>query len=138
MDHCFAYGTLMCEDIMGEVTGCGLIAESGLLKGFRRCTIKGELYPGIIPSANCDVPGIVYRDVSPDAWRRLDEFEGELYERQKVQITLPDGGILWAATYVVKPAFVSRLAPVDWHFEDFLKNGKSVFRKSYKGYEGIG
>lgn len=138
MDHCFAYGTLMCEDIMEEVAGCNHSAHPGLLKGFWRCSVRGELYPGIIPREDYNVPGIVYRDVSSDEWRRLDDFEGELYERRKVQIMLPDGGTLWAGTYVVKPEFISRLAPVDWHFEDFLENGKSLFRKSYKGYEGIG
>lgn len=137
-EHCFAYGTLMCEDIMGEVTGCRHVAEPGVLKGFWRCIVKGELYPGIIPREERDVPGIVYRDVSPEAWRRLDEFEGALYERRKVQILLPDGGYLWAGTYVIRPEFASRLEPVDWDFERFLKEGKLRFRKSYRGYEAIG
>ena len=137
-EHCFTYGTLMCEDIMEEVTGCRHMAEPAVLKGFRRFAVRGELYPGIIPREDGNVPGVIYRDVSPNAWHRLDEFEGELYERRKVEIILPGGGSLWAGTYVVRPKFVSRLAPVDWQFEEFLKTGKSVFRKSYKGYGGIG
>ena len=137
-EHCFAYGTLMCGDIMEEVTGHRHIAEPGVLKGFRRYAVRGELYPGIVPGEAFDVSGIVYRDVSPAAWRRLDEFEGELYERRQVPIALPAGVVLWAGTYVVKPEFISRLEPVDWQFEHFLKNGKSLFRKSYKGYAAIG
>jgi len=137
-DHCFAYGTLMCEDIMEEVTGCRHAAEPGVLKGFWRCTVKGEHYPGIIPREEREVPGIVYRDVSQKAWRRLDEFEGDLYERRKVQIMLPDGENLWAETYVIRPEFASRLEPVDWDFERFLKNGKSQFRRFYRGYGAIG
>lgn len=136
--HCFAYGTLMCEDIMEEVTGYRHISEPGVLKGFRRFAVRGELYPGIIPRGDGEVPGIVYRDIYANAWRRLDEFEGELYERRNVEIILPGGGSLRAGTYVVRPEFASRLAPVDWQFEDFLKNGKRVFRKSYKGYGEIG
>jgi hypothetical protein len=128
----------MCGDIMEEVTGDRHPAEPGVLKGFRRCVVRGELYPGIIPQEGFEVPGIVYRNLSPDAWRRLDAFEGALYERKDLEIVLPDGGSLRAGTYVVKPEFASRLAPVDWNFEAFLENGKALFRRSYGGYGGIG
>jgi gamma-glutamylcyclotransferase (GGCT)/AIG2-like uncharacterized protein YtfP len=128
----------MCEDIMEEVAGGRYHAEPGVLKGFRRRVVRGELYPGIHPRENCEVPGVVYRGITPDAWRRLDAFEGVLYERRELSIILHDGGEIRAGTYVVKPEFVSRLSPEAWHLEEFLKNGKALFRKSYGGYEGIG
>lgn len=137
VENCFAYGTLMCEEIMEEVAGARLQSESGLLKGFRRYVVRGELYPGIVPLKGSEVPGIVYRGLSPEAWRRLDEFEGELYERRAVEILLPDGKSLRAGTYVVKPEFITRLEPVDWKFEKFLEKGKALFRKNYKGYGEI-
>lgn len=135
--HCFTYGTLMCPDIMEEVTGRGHRCESGVLQGFLRSALKGEVYPGIIPREDCDVRGIVYWDVSPEAWRRLDKFEGDLYERRRVQIELSDGSCLSAGAYVVKPEFTSRLSLEDWRPDRFLKYGKSQFRRFYKGYGAI-
>jgi hypothetical protein len=32
-DNLFAYGTLMCEDIMQHVSGCTLSSMPGILKG---------------------------------------------------------------------------------------------------------
>ena len=127
----------MCEDIMERVAGYHLSAESGVLKGFLRRCIEGELYPGIIPRADAEVAGIVYMNVSEDAWRRLDAFEGALYERRGVLITMP-GGDLDADTYVVKPEFTYRLSREEWRFEDFLRDGKSTFIRSYGGYGEIG
>ena len=48
MENLFAYGTLMCEDIMREVSGVRLLQVSGKLKGYSRRGVKGEHYPAFI------------------------------------------------------------------------------------------
>jgi gamma-glutamylcyclotransferase (GGCT)/AIG2-like uncharacterized protein YtfP len=133
----FAYGTLMCEDIMREVSGCRLSYVSGTLRGYRRRSVRGETYPALIPHEKGRVEGVVYRKVPDSAWERLDGFEGEMYARQVVQIELEDGTRLPAATYVVKPEFVGHLDQSDWDFAEFLQNGKESFQRHYKGYRSL-
>ena len=137
MESLFAYGTLMCEEIMQEVSGCRLSPVPGILQGYCRRSVKNEHFPGLVPNAESRVDGVVYRDVPDSAWDRLDRFEGEMYARWLVQIELYDGAILPAATYVVKPQFLVRLEPSEWNFADFLRNGKTNFQKNYKGYKAL-
>lgn len=48
MAHLFAYGTLMCDDIMQAVAACRPARMPGTLRGFSRRRVKGEVYPGLL------------------------------------------------------------------------------------------
>jgi gamma-glutamylcyclotransferase (GGCT)/AIG2-like uncharacterized protein YtfP len=137
MENLFAYGTLMCEDIMEDVSGCRLSPVPGTLTGYSRRSVRGEHYPALVPHEAGRVEGVVYRDVPDSAWERLDRFEGEMYARRRVQIKLNDGSTLPAATYMVQPAFLGHLEQSDWDFADFLRNGKTSFQRHYKGYQSL-
>jgi gamma-glutamylcyclotransferase (GGCT)/AIG2-like uncharacterized protein YtfP len=137
MKNLFAYGTLMCDDIMREVAGCCLSHVPGILKGYRRRSIQGEHYPALVPDVEGRVEGVVYLNVPNSAWERLDRFEGEMYARQGVQIKLNDGVMLGADTYVVRTAFLDRLDESDWDFTNFLHNGKASFKRHYRGYQSL-
>jgi gamma-glutamylcyclotransferase (GGCT)/AIG2-like uncharacterized protein YtfP len=137
MYNLFAYGTLMCDDIMAEVSGCCLSFVAGTLKGYSRRSVKGEYFPGLGPDASGIVDGIVYRDVPDSAWVRLDRFEGEMYVRRDVRIELSNGIVLPAATYVVHPEYLDHLEASDWDFETFLRNDKTRFQKGYRGYRKL-
>jgi gamma-glutamylcyclotransferase (GGCT)/AIG2-like uncharacterized protein YtfP len=137
MENLFAYGTLMCEDIMEEVSGCRLAGVPGTLKGYGRRSVRGEHYPALVPHEEGRVEGVVYRNVPDSAWERLDRFEGEMYVRQLVQIELNDGSTAQAATYVVQPEFLDLLDPTDWDFGEFLRNGKASFQRHYRGYRSL-
>ena len=132
MAHLFAYGTLMCEDIMSEVARCRLSNVSGKLRGYRRRIVKGELYPALVQDEAGQVSGLVYREVPPSAWERLDRFEGEMYRRQSVQVELGDSTLLQAATYVVRPEFLGHLERSDWDFDGFIRSGKKRFLREYR------
>ncbi len=134
MENLFAYGTLMCEDIMGDVSGCHPPSPSpGTLKGYSRWSVKGEPYPALVRDEKKLVEGMVYRNVPDSAWDRLDAFEGEMYERRLVRIDLEDGTTLLAMTYVVRPEFLDHLEKPEWDFAHFLRNGKAGFQNDYKG-----
>jgi gamma-glutamylcyclotransferase (GGCT)/AIG2-like uncharacterized protein YtfP len=137
MENLFAYGTLMCDDIMREVSGCRLSQVSGTLKGYRRRSVKGEQYPALVPDEEGCVEGVVYRNVPKSAWDRLDRFEGEMYVRQLVQIVLNGGMTLLAATYIVQPEFLDQLEQTEWEFAEFLRHGKTSFQRDYKGYQSL-
>lgn len=137
MENLFAYGSLMCDDIMLEVSGCGASCVNGILKGYCRRSVKGEYYPAIVPDVDGNVDGVVYLNVPDSAWERLDSFEGEMYSRELVRIAVNNEEIINAATYVLKPKFKDRLDQSEWSFSDFLRKGKTNFQKSYKGYQSL-
>ena len=137
MENLFAYGTLMCEDIMYEVSGCHLAREPGTLRGYIRRSVIGENYPGILLYKEASVDGLIYRKVPSAAWDRLDRFEGEMYERHQVTVELIDWTPLSAETYIIRPMYLNCLDQSDWNFDDFIRNGKASFQRNYRGYHSL-
>ena len=131
----FAYGTLMCEDIMFAVTGSHFSRTAGFLRDYRRLAVKDEVYPGILPERGRVVEGIVYRELPDIAWARLDAFEGEMYQRQIVSVNLADSASVEVYTFVVRPEFENRLDSSEWNFEKFLQSGKKTFETHYAGFK---
>lgn len=130
-NHCFTYGSLMCESIMTAVTGTHHAYQPALLKGYRRGPVRGETYPGMVPLEGAQVEGVLYLDVSDEGCARLDDFEGDEYRRVAVQVSLAGGSVLPAWAYELKPEYAHRLAAEDWDFEEFLRTGKARFEAMY-------
>lgn len=135
--HCFTYGSLMCEDIMSAVCGQPVHGWPATLAGHARHPVRDEDYPGMVPTAGTLVTGVLYRDLAPAVWPRLDSFEGEMYQRQIVTVTTPAGEALEAHTYLFRPACQHLLLPGDWDFEAFLGQGKQRFTHRYLGFGRI-
>ncbi len=134
----FAYGTLMCADIMRAVSGCPELAgTAGLLRDHRRLCVRGEHYPGLVPQPGASVEGILYHIVPAAAWARLDRFEGDMYVRAGVDVELADATIQRAQTYLVRPDLTGLLEERVWQLEDFLRHGKAEFESAYAGYTAI-
>jgi len=127
MAHCFTYGSLMCEDIFGLVTGLSMQGVPARLEGYSRHPVIDADYPGIRTALGAHVPGILYRDVPTLGLDRLDQFESTEYLRETVQVSLDDGTIESAWVYVFHPDQLGRLAAGDWDFEHFLAEGKARF-----------
>ena len=137
MAHLFAYGTLMCNDIMAETAGSHHSPVSATLRGYRRMCVKGEHYPALVPDEEGHVDGVVYLNVSGASWDRLDRFEGEMYAREIVRVKLDDGHAVPAETYVARAEFMDYLVDAEWDFAEFLRKNKGSFRRSYKGYRAL-
>ena len=133
----FAYGSLICEDIMFAVAGpCQSVAEASL-RDYRRLVVRNQHYPGMIEAPGYSVQGRVYRGISVAGWQRLDRFEGEMYQRRPVQVVLTAGARVSAFSYIIKDAYRDQLEPRDWQFDDFLDQGKQAFVASYLGFRRI-
>lgn len=130
----FAYGSLMCNEIMTAVSGLKGVAQPASLRGYSRHRVRAESYPGIVAEPGGEVRGILYSTVPHDAWLRLDRFEGEMYERRLVEVRSDLGDITLAHTYVVTDSYRGLLEADDWDFEDFLKTGKQAFLEEYGGW----
>lgn len=135
--HCFTYGSLMWADIMARVCGHEFASEPASLADHQRHPVRGQDYPGLRAAAGGLVPGRLYLDVTPDAWARLDAFEGAEYERVGVLVALADGRMLPAEVYRFRAEFADRLLPGDWDAEAFGREGRQRFIARYVGFEVI-
>lgn len=128
MHDLFTYGTLMCRDIIEALAGPCCEASDAVLRDYRRLAVKNERYPGIIYAEGFTVSGVVYSGIPEEGMRRLDNFEGEMYERTLVEVDLAGGVPKKVFTYVVKDQFRGLLDSEDWNFEEFLETGKEIFK----------
>lgn len=127
----------MCSDIMFKVAGHQLEFTSANLSNFFRSKIRNRDYPGIIAQPGALVPGVLYFCLSKEAIRRLDVFEGEMYQRQDVEVITEKDDSASAMTYVIKPQYKELLDNKEWSFTDFLTVGKEKFEETYLGFQNI-
>ena len=132
---CFTYGSLMSEDIMSAVSGVRSAHCSATLDGYCRHPVIGAEYPGMVARAGHQVRGVLYLDLPPAAWPRLDRFEGGEYERRMVEVALADGSLEPAWTYVFRDDLAARLGEGDWDYARFLREGKRRFVAEYVGFD---
>ena len=130
----FVYGSLMAPDIMRRASGHTGEAVPARLDGYFRGTIVDETYPGIVEAVGESVVGLLYPDLGHSAIRRLDEFEGEIYERLAVNVEVA-GGIVVTQAYVVRSEFRHLLTPAPWTFDAFMRTGYRRFVADYVGFD---
>ena len=111
VNNLFAYGTLMCDDIMRTVAGCLPLSVSGTLRGYQCVKVRNATYPAIVGNETGVVHGILYQAIPAAAWEMLDRFEGDMYKRTPVTIETDGDGSRMAFVYICKPAFLKNL---DW------------------------
>ena len=122
---------------MTQVSGSSHRSRSATLTGYIRKTLKQEVYPAIIPHADAIVEGVLYVDVSPGAFGRLDQFEGPLYIRTGVVVLAQDGDRVAAQTYVLDAAHTDRLSDTDWSYSTFMNGSKGTFQSTYQGFKTL-
>lgn len=135
MQDLFAYGTLMCTDIMRAVSGCRTPAgRRAVLHDHCRLVVRGEHYPGLLARRGAAVEGVLYRRLPAAAWARLDRFEGAEYLRRGISVELDDGSHRQAEVYLFRPELADRLEDRLWEPQVFLRHGKAAFEAAYRGY----
>jgi hypothetical protein len=114
-----------------------LTIRSAILHEYRRQRVKYADYPAIVPKISATVRGAFVTGLGDTDIRRLDRFEGSMYERQKVIVKLlrnvavqenvsdsnlvrVEGDEVEAETYVWKDP-VGYLEDREWDFDDFKK-----------------
>jgi gamma-glutamylcyclotransferase (GGCT)/AIG2-like uncharacterized protein YtfP len=131
----FTYGTLMIPEVMVAVTTRKFRSIDAILKGYARFKVKDESYPGIIPASDAVTQGILYFDVDELSLERLDEFEGDLYQRTSVRVETKKEETLSAETYVIKPELRSCLSLQEWTLKEFAQKHLAAFLETYKGFQ---
>jgi gamma-glutamylcyclotransferase (GGCT)/AIG2-like uncharacterized protein YtfP len=130
----FTYGSLMIASVMHAVTGQNFQRWKASLRDYARFKLKGESYPGIIYHEGAFTDGIIYLDLDALSLKRLDGFEGEMYERVSVRVETDQGELFTAETYVIKREHCNLLSFEPWDLEEFEKDHLKEFMASYKGF----
>ena len=142
----------MWAEIMARVCGVevsALQSRPAWLEGHVRHPVRGQEYPGLVPlderrqepggvaAEPLAVRGVLYDGLTDEAYRRLDAFEGEEYERVRVRVRegAPDGAWRQAWVYRFRAAYRHRLAPGAWDPDRFEAEGKARFLARYGGFD---
>ena len=137
MQRLFAYGTLMCSEIMGEVAGTVPSHRPAMIRDYNRRSVRGECYPALVEEEGGRVTGVLYSGIPDSAWHRLDRFEGNMYVRRLVTVELNGGSTTDAFTYIFRPEFSKILSESTWDYTTFMQRGLQRFRRHYSGYRNL-
>ncbi|KFK32638.1 hypothetical protein AALP_AA6G269300 [Arabis alpina] len=132
MHSVFVYGSLMADDVVHLLLNRLPSTASAILPDFHRFSIKGRVYPAILPAHADKVHGKVLYGITDDELYILDEFEDIEYQRENVQVLLTDSlEKLQTKTYVWAnkddPDLYGSWDFEEWkqlHMEGFLKMTK--------------
>ncbi|KAH8503969.1 hypothetical protein H0E87_011565 [Populus deltoides] len=84
----FVYGSLLSDDVVRALLSRIPQSSPAILNGYHRFSIKGRVYPAILPVENKKVSGKVLHGITDPELYILDEFEDVEYERVTVDVSL--------------------------------------------------
>ncbi|KAI6679130.1 hypothetical protein NL676_033011 [Syzygium grande] len=130
----FVYGSLLADDVVRALLNRVPPSSPALLPEFHRFSIKGRVYPAILPLPKHTVAGKVLMGITVPELDVLDTFEDVEYARTTVQVTLLDGSDkLEAEAYVWSNKHDPDLYG-DWDFEEWKQKHMDDFLKMTVGF----
>lgn len=118
----FSYGTLQHLAVMKAVTGRAYPFESASLPGYRRCSIRNAVYPGVIKAAGQETPGTLYSGIDKKTLLLLDQYEGALYERKLLEVIRENEQAVKAWVYVIPEWNKHILSTQAWTLQAFIED----------------
>eukprot|EP00268_Persea_americana_P031205 TRINITY_DN3030_c0_g2_i8.p1 TRINITY_DN3030_c0_g2~~TRINITY_DN3030_c0_g2_i8.p1 ORF type:complete len:188 (+),score=16.84 TRINITY_DN3030_c0_g2_i8:142-705(+) len=113
----FVYGSLLADEVVHVLLKRVPDSSPAILNNFHRFSIKGRVYPAILPVENKKVTGRVLLGITDPELGVLDTFEDVEYERTAVEVSLVDNfQKLTAYAYVWENKNDANLYG-DWDFE---------------------
>jgi len=125
----FAYGSLQVEEVMEAVTGRRFIGRPATLPGHRRRLLYGCTYPGVVADEVESTPGVLFEGLAASDLEILDLFEGEPYERRRLQLEVvaPVRARSTAFVYVVRDDRASLMSATAWDLATFRERSLATF-----------
>jgi gamma-glutamylcyclotransferase (GGCT)/AIG2-like uncharacterized protein YtfP len=114
MSNLFVYGTLLSKDVWTSIVSGDYSFDSAVLKGYARKKVTGKNYPGLTEQNGSTVEGQIYYNISEEDLIKLDEYEGEEYQRIKVSVLSGSGKNVVCFTYLFKREWFDKLTKNDW------------------------
>ncbi len=135
MAHLFTYGTLMHPEIWNSLITTEYVALPFTIYNYVQRRLQGRHYPGLIPKKNGIVTGILYSNLNVSDLKKLDDFEGEEYQRimlpLSATIDVPD---IETYLYIGDKTLI---LGEDWDFDLFIKNNIDDFRAGFQGWRTL-
>lgn len=131
MMNLFVYGALMYEEVWNKIVVGDFEKTIGHLKGYRRLKVKGEQYPGIVAGKG-EVSGFIWLGVDNKNLVRLDEFEGEYYERVAANAVDAEGRTIPVNVYRFRKDFLNLLENTEWSVSEFEATGLEKFISQFQ------
>jgi gamma-glutamylcyclotransferase (GGCT)/AIG2-like uncharacterized protein YtfP len=133
MSALFAYGTLQLPEVMLAVTGQHFTAYPARLYGYSRHSLRGRSFPGIRPTPEASVDGLLFVNIDALSWQKLDAFEDDFYQRETITvITLADQQQWTAHSYIVQAPAYDLLLPEAWSLEHFKQRNLDDFLRHHR------
>ncbi|KAJ0030992.1 hypothetical protein Pint_12658 [Pistacia integerrima] len=131
----FVYGSLLADDVVRIFLKRVPQSSSAILNNYHRFSIKGRVYPAILPLENHKVTGRVLLGITDPELDSLDIFEDFEYERTSVDVCLTDtpDNYLQAQAYVWTNKNDPNLYG-DWNFEEWRGLHMEDFMKMTVGF----
>ncbi|CAL9170075.1 AIG2-like protein D [Musa acuminata AAA Group] len=127
LHNVFVYGTLMADEVVRTILKRVPPASPAVLNDYHRFSIKGRVYPAILPVESKKVKGRVLLGISDQELDKLDSFEDVEYERRTVEISLLEKSEkLLANAYVWSDENDPNLYG-EWDFEEWKRLHKKDF-----------
>ncbi|MGD8408091.1 MAG: gamma-glutamylcyclotransferase [Thiohalophilus sp.] len=125
--HLFTYGTLELPEVFTAVTGQVAHGVPARLPGYVRYRLRGEVYPGIIPSGKDSLDGTLYFDLEPLLHKKIDHYEDTCYEKQEVEVVTEAGETVIAMAYVIPENKRLLLSSIPWDQQQFIQEHMDNF-----------
>ncbi|CAM6085046.1 unnamed protein product [Calypogeia fissa] len=137
----FVYGSLLAPEVLTALLDRNPPSSPAVVKDFHRYSIKGHVYPAVLPVKGSEVIGKVLFDLTDKELEVLDEFEDVDYFKKTVEPTLLDtkelnisiASPLKANMYVWANSQDKNLYG-DWDYEVFVH---ASFKSNYLPSEGF-
>ncbi|RWR91546.1 AIG2-like protein [Cinnamomum micranthum f. kanehirae] len=130
----FVYGSLLADEVVHVLLKRVPDSSPAILNNFHRSSIKGRVYPAILPVENKKVTGRVLLGITDPELGVLDTFEDVKYERKAVEVSLVDDfQKLTAYAYVWENKNDANLYG-DWDFEEWKRLRMNDFLKMTAGF----
>jgi gamma-glutamylcyclotransferase (GGCT)/AIG2-like uncharacterized protein YtfP len=127
----FVYGTLLFPAVLRAVTGAEFPRRAARLEGFARYGLRGEVVPALVADPSASTEGALLEAVGQAALDALDRFEGALYQRRGVVVTVASRP-LGAQTYALALAQRARLTREPWDPARFAAQDLAAFLARYR------
>ena len=130
MADLFVYGSLMFQKVFDHVVSRSYQCEKAALAGWRRISLIGEDYPGLIAGEGA-VYGMVWKNIIDHDLALLDVFEGEYYERITVEVDSSERGRVHCFVYVICERYRHLVSEHEWSPAEFEEHSLSRFILDY-------
>ena len=130
--HLFVYGTLLYESVWQEIVGHHSPKHEAKILDWERFYVKEKCYPGIKYLPSAEVDGALVTNLTADDWRKLDDFEDDIYSKKLLDVHVSDGSVVHAYVYAVEDGNDSFLSDKIWDAAEFERNKLEEFMRILK------